>query len=496
MSINKENIKIIFGLKLKQARAEKKYSLATLSEKSGLSISYLNEIEKGKKYPKPEKIHALSLALKIKFDELVSLKLEKSLSPLGTLIKSDLLNEIPLSFFGIDSKKLVGILASAPTKVNAFISALFEISRDHQLNQEHFYYSALRAYQELKLNYFEDIEDSVASCLRTFDLKKKGLTIENLQKSLEDHFNYEFKSLDIDKYPNLNELRSLLKTNSKNTLYTNPELQDSQLLFVLGRELAFNFLKTKERPLTFSHLIAHNFDEVLNNFRASYFSIAMLINQDELTEDLKQIFGNNVFEAKAIEALLDKYRISPEMLFQRITNILPKKLGIKNLFFLRFNNEDHSDYYYLTKELHLNKLHNPHGNKLQEHYCRRWITIDVLNDLKKAQKQNNNDQIIIRAQRSKYIDSPNEYLCISIAKSMHPTPNSNRSVTLGFLLNDKLKNEMKFWNDPNIIARDVNATCERCPLTDCKERVAPPYAINKINKEAAIEEDINMILGE
>jgi hypothetical protein len=79
---------------------------------------------------------------------------------------------------------------------------------------------------------------------------------------------------------------------------------------------------------------------------------------------------------------------------------------------------------------------------------------------------------------------------------MHPTPNSNRSVTLGFLLNDKLKNEMKFWNDPNIIARDVNATCERCPLTDCKERVAPPYTINKINKEAAIEEDINMILSE
>ncbi len=102
MSVNKENIKIIFGLKLKQARKEKMLSLAKLSESSGLSISYLNEIEKGKKYPKPDKILSISEALDLNFDELVSLKLEKRLSPLSTLIKSDVLNEIPLDFFGID----------------------------------------------------------------------------------------------------------------------------------------------------------------------------------------------------------------------------------------------------------------------------------------------------------------------------------------------------------------------------------------------------------
>jgi len=72
MSVNKENIKIIFGLKLKQARTEKRLSLAKLSESSGLSISYLNEIEKGKKYPKPDKIQSISIALGLNFDEMVS----------------------------------------------------------------------------------------------------------------------------------------------------------------------------------------------------------------------------------------------------------------------------------------------------------------------------------------------------------------------------------------------------------------------------------------
>ena len=495
MSVNKENIKIIFGLKLKQARKEKSLSLAKLSESSGLSISYLNEIEKGKKYPKPDKIQSISSALGLDFDEMVSLKLEKRLSPLSTLIKSDVLNEIPLDFFGIDSKKLVGLLAEAPTRVNAFISAIFEIARDHQLNQEHFYYSALRAYQELHLNYFEELEESVASCLRTFGLDKKGLSVSELKKTLSDHFHYSFKTIDTQNYPNLSGLRSILKQVEGNVLYTNPTLQESQLLFILGREIAFNYLKLKERPLTFSHHIAQNFDEVLNNFKASYFSIALLINQDELHRELKEFFNSNTFDPDKIEKLLVKYNASPEMLFQRMTNILPHKMGVKNLFFLRFNNDNNSDTYYLNKELHLNKLHNPHGNRIAEHYCRRWITIDVLKDLSKQQRKKKENCNIIKAQRSSYIDSENEYLCISIARSMYPTPNSNSSVTLGLLVNDKLKKGVRFLDDPKIVTKKVNATCERCRLTDCKKRVAPPLVVDKMIKNKAIEEEINELIN-
>lgn len=494
MSVNKDNIKIILGLKLKQARKEQKLSLAKLSEKSGLSISYLNEIEKGKKYPKPEKIHSLAIALGLNFDELVSLKLERHLSPLSTLIKSDVLNDLPLSFFGIDSKKLVNLLADAPTRVNAFISAILEIARDHQLNQEHFYYSALRAYQELHLNYFEAIEDSVASCLRTFGLEKKGLQIEKLRNTLKDHYNYKFESIDLEKHPNLKGLRSALKREIEPILYTNPTLQDSQILFILGREIAFNFLKIEERPLTFSHHIAKNFNEVLNNFKASYFSIALLINQNELHRDLDSFFSSETFDASQIEDLTKKYKVSPEMLFQRMTNILPKKMGLKNLFFLRFNNNNHNDYYTLNKELHLNKLHNPHGNKIEEHYCRRWITIEVLEELKKKQRKNQNTNIIM-AQRSSYIDSENEYLCISIARSMYPTPNANSSVTIGLLLNDSLKKKVMFLNDVKISTKKVNATCERCRLTDCKERVADASIVAKKLQEQALEKEISELLN-
>ena len=77
--MKEDYIKLIFGLKLKQIRNDQGLSLYGLSKKTGLSKSYLNEIENGKKYPKPDKIAALSEHLDVPYDDLVSLKLNKNL---------------------------------------------------------------------------------------------------------------------------------------------------------------------------------------------------------------------------------------------------------------------------------------------------------------------------------------------------------------------------------------------------------------------------------
>ncbi len=60
MSINNEKVKLIFGLKLKQLRQDKGIQLNELADRGRFSVSYLNEIEKGKKYPKADKIFALA----------------------------------------------------------------------------------------------------------------------------------------------------------------------------------------------------------------------------------------------------------------------------------------------------------------------------------------------------------------------------------------------------------------------------------------------------
>ena len=93
--MEEEYIKLIFGLKLKQIRTDKNLSLFGLSKLSGLSKSYLNEIENGKKYPKPDKIAILSEKLDVPYDQMVSLKLDKNLAPIGDILQSKILKEIP-----------------------------------------------------------------------------------------------------------------------------------------------------------------------------------------------------------------------------------------------------------------------------------------------------------------------------------------------------------------------------------------------------------------
>ena len=153
--------RIVFGLKIKQLRQSRGLSFGEFADKTGMSMSYLNEIEKGKKYPKEDKIELLAKVLGVSVDTLISPSLSKNLAPLGDLLNSNFLNELPLELFGIDFQKLVELIAEAPTKVGAFISTLVELGRTYAVREENFYFRALRAYQELHNNYFEEIEEEI-----------------------------------------------------------------------------------------------------------------------------------------------------------------------------------------------------------------------------------------------------------------------------------------------------------------------------------------------
>jgi transcriptional regulator with XRE-family HTH domain len=84
-----------FGLKLKQARTNKNLSLFGLAKITDLSKSYLNEIEKEKSIPKQIKSFCF-LKLEVSYDSMVSLKLDNNLAPIGEILKSGILKEIPL----------------------------------------------------------------------------------------------------------------------------------------------------------------------------------------------------------------------------------------------------------------------------------------------------------------------------------------------------------------------------------------------------------------
>lgn len=486
MKIKEENIRLIFGVKVKQLRTEKKLSLAAVSKATGISISYLNEIEKGKKYPKPNKIAALAQTLEVDYDWLISLQLSKKLAPIAELIQSDMLTSLPLEIFGIELSTLIDMITNTPAKVSAFISTLIEIARNYDMSVERFYFSVLRSYQEMHENYFEDLEKAAELFAKENDLGSLPLSIAVIENILKEKYQYEIDRESIVEYPSLKSQRSVLvpKKRGGGRLLLNPYLTESQTLFTLSKELGYNYLKLRNRFYTSSTVKVDSFEQILNNFKASYFANALLMPANHFVAKLKSAITLPTWNESVFLGMLDIYKASPEMFLHRLTNLVPRFFGLKQLFFLRFNHTKDNEDYELNKELHLAGLYNPHGNMLNEHYCRRWVSINILKDLEKVQSNNAkaaDNKVICSAQRSQYIDSENEYLCISLARAINPTPNTNSSVTIGFLVTKEFKRKVKFWKDEAIPVRQVGVACERCTNMDCKERAAEPLSVEEKN---------------
>jgi hypothetical protein len=237
-------------------------------------------------------------------------------------------------------------------------------------------------------------------------------------------------------------------------------------------------LQLRERPLSSTILRVNSFEEALNNYLAAYFAVAILINRHAFVRDLGVLFNQSTWNSQLLLHLMTKYQASPEVLFQRF-NVLSQEFDLSKIFFLRFIHDLDRGSFEIDKELHLNRRHEPHASGLNEHYCRRWISMALLRDLQKNERQSAQAAGV---QRARFLDSGDEYLCLSVAKPGYPTPNRNISVTIGIVLDDHAKRVIRFWNDPAVPLTQVNVTCERCPLTDCRERAAEPEVYRK--KEA------------
>ncbi|MNS11364.1 Transcriptional regulator ClgR [compost metagenome] len=491
MILNEETIRLILGLKIRSSRADKGISLTELAQQTGVSVSYLNEIEKGKKHPKPSKIALIADALDLRYDQLVSLELDKKLLTVARLLSSEVMKELPLEHFGIDTATLVDVFSTAPAKFGAFVNTLIEIARSRDISVEQFYFDALRSYQEMRENYFGDLEQLA---LQFIEDKNLNVSIDAILKQLELILKEEYSitvSYTLQNRPDLVQLRSLFNQ-QKSKLLVNKDLTPEQKAFVLAKEIGFQLMKVEARPHTSVWVKAESFDAVLNNFRASYFAGAVLISCDQLVEDMEGFFAMNKWSPEKIHEIISHYPASPEVFMYRLTSILPKFFGLNQLFFLKFDHDELLNEVHLSKELHLSGLHNPHASFMNEHYCNRWISIWLLNDLVEAPSE----KFISGIQRSSYVDSTNEYLLLTIARRSEPAKGRNSSLSLGLLINPLLIQKVKFLNDEAIKRKLVNITCERCRLEDCKERGAEPKVYIKQQQQQQLIKAIDEYLTE
>jgi hypothetical protein len=161
------------------------------------------------------------------------------------------------------------------------------------------------------------------------------------------------------------------------------------------------------------------------------------------------------------------------MFFHRLSQIVPRFFGLEQMYFVRFDHQSGSSDVRIGKELHYQRMHGTHSIGVNEHYCRRWVSLRSLLELDARRAREGTAAIVAGAQRSRFHATNDEYFSISLAHPRSADPGTNSCVTPGFLMNDALKKSVNFWNDPALATALVGDTCERCALADCESRAVP-----------------------
>ncbi|MBE7532709.1 MAG: helix-turn-helix domain-containing protein [Chloroflexi bacterium] len=482
MSANLVNI--IFGMKMRQARTEANMTLTEFAAACDLSPSYVTEIEKGRKYPRADKIMKIAEVLGKSYDDLVSIRLDESLAHLETTLASATFQRFPFEEFGLEPGDLVTLLTREPEKASALLHAVIAIARHYDLKEEEFLRAALRSYQEIHENYFQELEDTAVAFTAEIG-RQYGLTgqipvrREVLETILRQKYGYEIDTTAIADDPRLRRYRSVFvegrrTANSfKPYLCINPALHDNQINFVLAREIGYQHLGLKERSFASTPSRIDSFQQILNDHLAAYFGGVLLMPRQAMFADLQGFFGRTAWEPQALLDLLAKYDATPEMLFYRFSELIPQFYGIRH-HFLRFHQMG-NERYVLYKQLNLNQLIVPHGIGLDEHYCRRWLSIRLLREQLNGEMPTY-DHPLVGVQMSEFVQTRERFLCIGVARPLTLNPGVLSSVIIGFRVDAELSQTIRFADDPAIPMIYINETCERCPLTadQCSDRAAPP----------------------
>lgn len=489
--IRKEALKFLLALKIKEARLAHGLSLKKLAQKSQLSVSYLNEIEKAKKYPKADKLIALAAALGTSYNELVSIQVKSKIQPLVDFYQQGLYGKLPMSEFGISETDLFDLISYDPGKFGSLLVTLQELTRTYDINLSSVNRAALRAYQETNINYFEELEEKVDEFLESKSWSpSRRLNVELVKQILVEDYNYTIDELILTKTQGLESTRSVLKKGDPNKLLVNENLAPEQKLFVYTRELASLLFGGTRQSLFGPEAEEEHYQDVFHDFKSSYFAGALMIPRDFIVKDLKAFFAHKTFRPDDLDAIMKKYNADSEVFFHRLSQILPRFFGLKNLFFLRSNHNTKSDKFSISKEMHLARLHKPHGSRLKEKYCRRWITIYLLQDFSKI-----TDKVrLISSQISSMMGSGDEYLCLSVARPGQLKKNTNSCITIGIQIDERARSEINFLKDPAISHKSVGQTCERCSNLDCQERAAEPIVYLKEQKKKDKREKLSKIL--
>ena len=495
MTLTPESLRYILGLKVKSLRQRRGMSLTEVAERSSLSVSYLSEIENGRKFPTPQKLIRLARTFEISYEELVSPHLSGELDPLAVFFQSDFVSEFPFGLFGLQAGDLLGLIKHDPVRAAAFVQTFLEIARSYDMQVEQFLLAALRSYQRLYSNYFPELEEAAVE-FRSAHHWSDGESPERvLREYLEGELDYKVEDDLLLGVPAVAHLRSAFLPGCPPRLLVNPQLAPSQRAFIYAREIGFHELQLDRHEHVPAWVRVESFEQVLSDFKASYFAGALLVDGDALACALAEFLNRETWDSEAYLKLMNDFGATPEMFAYRVSQIVPGHLSIDKLYFMRFHHVVGSDEYEMNKMLNLTGMAVPRGVGLTEHYCRRWVTTRALKELDERlaagedRSRLRDGSPLVRAERVQFMLEGAEFFVVTVAQPLRE-PDKTSSITLGFLIDDAFKKVAKFWDDPALRRTEVGLTCERCPLPveSCElRRIGPIFQERALRQERQLE---------
>jgi len=488
MSVTPEIIRFILAFKVRNLRQQRGTSVTELAQRAGMSVSYLSEIENGRKFPKADKLIQLAKALGVGYEELVSPLMQDEPDGVTAFFRSELIKEFPFDLFGMEAGDLLGLIPPNPAKASAFVETLFEIGQTHDVQMDRSLFTALCSYQRLNSNYFGDLEDAAAAYRRERGWGPHQVLEEELRDVLEVEHGYvieeeAFRTIDL-----LAKRRAIYIGGNRPRLLVNPRLSRPQRTFVFARELAFRTLDLpREQTEAWPAIRTESFDQLLTSFKASYFAGCLLIDGDEFALALERFLDQESWDPRSFLDLMSAFHVTSAMIAHRMTEILPGKLGLKKLYFMRFHHRLGSDRYEMRKLLNMTGMPVPRAVGSSEHYCQRWTTTRLLQkyDGQRSWGTMPPTYPLISAQRAYFVPDNVGFFVISAAQPVETDDQSTSCVTLGFLMDDTFRERVRFWDDPSVRSQKVGLTCERCPLTfeECEARRARPLILEREQRE-------------
>lgn len=502
MSVNEEKLRFILGFKLKNLRQAQGLSLKETSARAGISISYLSEIEKGKKYPKTEKLLALAECYGTTFDDLVTAGTAETEQTLEASLESGFFREFPFELFGLQAEDLFSLLTSSPDRAGALIRTFLEVGEMYDIGVEQFLFAALRAYQKLHNNYFPEIEHAVDGFLVGTDRLARPLDASSLQRFLETEWGYRVDDTLLGNDDTLRAFRSIAIPGERTRLFINPRLLPEQRSFIFAKEIGKRVLDIPGEVMTSSWIKVESFEQVLNNYRTSYFAGALLLDRKETARGLRAFFAAERFDPLGLLSLMDRLDATPEMFFYRVGQLAYSEFGLRNHYFMRLSTNEGQHSFDVTKLLNLSGLSLPRGLSANEHYCRKWAGMRLLKERIRQREIAAPDlparsQPTVAAQRGIIMPGREEAFIFAMSRTMQLHPEDDSCVIMGFELDDAFKEAVKFWNAPGIPVEEVGITCERCPLPTnrCSERIVPASMLEEENDTRSMESAVQDLVN-